>query len=790
MSKVIQTKYMNKCFRKLNKSGKKGKDAIKKTRAAMQEAASEGQIAELKRTNNGESRLPNAEKYDLGDGFRLVVQLVDGKSKLRAFLFAGDHEDTESWIESHKNYRWVKDKKDNTLEFIQVSSETPNETKLVEPDLTSPEDLLQLPLLRHLNSKELKGLQLQPELEKYLLGVTGEEWECDSGGIIDHIEEKSSEYMAITFDDLFTHAHKGELKELKQRLNFEAGLVELATQEQLELAMLDPVNSEIFVTWDEVEQLPEDATWADWLLFLHPEQKKIAVKDFKGSSRLRGVSGSGKTCVMLHRARYLAKKYKQPILLVTLTESMRKLLQSLITELCGVEASYIHTSTVNGFATNIIENVHPKGISTYTKATTDIISSFYQEAIKTIKNHTLYRASKFRSFDDKRLKKFLQDEIFYIRTRLTPSNFELYLDTKSFKRVGRGIALTQDERRIVLELVLEKIELLKTLCKLDYEGVISFAISLLKSDELSIESSIAVQTDLISINQKVKAYTPYRCVLIDEVQDLSQLEIAMLSSLKTDKSEALSEAENGLFLVGDGAQTVYNKGFTLKHSGVNVANRSYVLKKNYRNTKEIMNTAYSLIEKYEFADVDEDNISKPTKPDFPSKHGEKPFIVKTRSNADQTEFIVNKIDEIITHYQDVNETDCYPQICVIGLNNQIRNDVFEALKQKGINSKKIQDSITVEAAKQVCISTIESAKGFEFSYVFIAGVSANLMPNSSNEESREVSRLYVAMTRAEDELYITYSTERNQSASPFLMDFSDSCNELEFRNGQLKTLRD
>ncbi|MEZ9128608.1 3'-5' exonuclease [Vibrio sp. 10N.222.55.B11] len=790
MNKVIQTKYINKCFRNLTKAGKKGRDAINKTRAAMHEAASEGQINSLKRTNHGESRLPNAEKYDLGNGFRLVVQLVDGENKLRAFLFVGDHEDAESWLDSHKQYQWVKSKKDNTLEFIQISSKDPESHKFIEPDLTSSEDLLALPLLRHVSEKHLAPFKLESELKAYLYEITSVTWECDPNGIIEHIERVAGDEVAILFDDIFTHSHKGELKEIAQRLNYQMGIVDIAESKQLETAMLDPVNSEIFVTWDEVEQLPKDASWADWLLFLHPEQKKIAVRDFKGSSRLRGVSGSGKTCVMLHRARYLAKKYKQPILLITLTESMRKLLRSLINELCGVEASYIHTSTVNGLAENIIDKVHPKGENIYTKASQEIIKQFYIDAVNKVKNHGNYRTSKFRTFDDNKLRKFLIDEIFYIRTRLTHTNFTTYLDTKAFKRVGRVIGLNQDERKIILDLVLDKTELIKSLCRLDYEGVISLAYSLLNNDKLSIEAAINGQADLNSISNKLLEYTPYRSVLVDEVQDLSQLEIAMLASLKTTNNEQLSTAENGLFLVGDGAQTVYNKGFILKHSGVNVANRSYVLKKNYRNTKEIMNAAYSLIEKYEFADVDEDNIGKPTKPDLPSKCGEKPFIVKTRSNVEQIQFIVTKVDEIINNYQEINDTEHYPQICIIGLNKEIRQDILTELSSKGIKSNQIRESISVEAAKTVSISTIESAKGFEFSYVFIAGVSDNLIPNNSNERSREVSRLYVAMTRAEDELYITYSTERNQSASRFLMDFSDYCNEFEYKNGQLKKLRD
>jgi hypothetical protein len=91
--KVFYTKDFNSCLRTVERSGRR--DILRKVRAAMTEAQTNGSISDLSRTHHGESRLPNAEKYDLGSGHRLVVQLVDGAQKARAFLFAGDHEDAE-----------------------------------------------------------------------------------------------------------------------------------------------------------------------------------------------------------------------------------------------------------------------------------------------------------------------------------------------------------------------------------------------------------------------------------------------------------------------------------------------------------------------------------------------------------------------------------------------------------------------------------------------------------------------------------------------------------------------
>lgn len=82
--------------------------------------------------------------------------------------------------------------------------------------------------------------------------------------------------------------------------------------EEVAPAMLAVENSESFVTFDDPDELGnffENHSLADWMLFLHPEQKKVADKDFGGPTRLRGVSGSGKTSVLVHRARFLARKY-------------------------------------------------------------------------------------------------------------------------------------------------------------------------------------------------------------------------------------------------------------------------------------------------------------------------------------------------------------------------------------------------------------------------------------------------------------------------------------------------
>ena len=58
----------------------------------------------------------------------------------------------------------------------------------------------------------------------------------------------------------------------------------------------------------ELQDVLDRGTFQEWQLFLHPNQRALVTRQFAGPARIRGLSGSGKTVVGLHRARYLAKR--------------------------------------------------------------------------------------------------------------------------------------------------------------------------------------------------------------------------------------------------------------------------------------------------------------------------------------------------------------------------------------------------------------------------------------------------------------------------------------------------
>ena len=96
-----------------------------------------------------------------------------------------------------------------------------------------------------------------------------------------------------------------------------------------------------------------------------------------------------------------------------------------------------------------------------------------------------------------------------------------------------------------------------------------------------------------------------------------------------------------------------------------------------------------------------------------------------------------------------------------------------------------QDTLPDEADKAVTLLTLHTAKGLEFSQVFIIGLDDGLLPHSRSkddvEEMAEERRLfYVGLTRAKDRLYLvraqqrsTYGSFDTQYASPFLDDIPE-----------------
>lgn len=120
---------------------------------------------------------------------------------------------------------------------------------------------------------------------------------------------------------------------------------------------------------------------------------------------------------------------------------------------------------------------------------------------------------------------------------------------------------------------------------------------------------------------------------------------------------------------------------------------------------------------------------------------------------------------------------------VSALSNPLQRFLEEKLNWQQVSG--IADDTESDNQDAVQLMTIHGSKGLEFPIVFVAGVENDLLPLSNSYFSKELSNvdsveeerrlMYVAMTRAKEELYLTYAKNRmlfnkrqRCSISPFI----------------------
>jgi len=92
---IVLFKDFQKAAQSLSKASKIGKDAATKALAACTRMKLEGESG-LPFTHHGESRMDGIEKYDLGQGYRLVTLRVSSDPAVVVMLYVGSHADADA----------------------------------------------------------------------------------------------------------------------------------------------------------------------------------------------------------------------------------------------------------------------------------------------------------------------------------------------------------------------------------------------------------------------------------------------------------------------------------------------------------------------------------------------------------------------------------------------------------------------------------------------------------------------------------------------------------------------
>jgi DNA helicase-2/ATP-dependent DNA helicase PcrA len=259
----------------------------------------------------------------------------------------------------------------------------------------------------------------------------------------------------------------------------------------------------------------------------------------------------------------------------------------------------------------------------------------------------------------------------------------------------------------------------------------NFEKGIIDSDDLS--SMLYLKFKIEGVPDKYK----YKHIVIDEAQDYSAFQIAVL------KEMALN---NSLTIVGDIGQGIYYyKG--IEHwekliDEVFKEEATYVqLTQSYRSTVEIIEFANKVLMKQK-------NKLKPAMPVL--RHGKYPEVLEFKNNKEFAE----KVDEIVKEVEKINKKS----VAVIGRNYEECKKIKEYLrKNSNYNWDLIKDTDKNLKLEKIIIPSYMT-KGLEFDCSVI--YNCNNENYGDNELDKKI--LYVALTRSLHLEYIFYSGEKSK----------------------------
>ncbi|AFH65615.1 3'-5' exonuclease [Paenibacillus caseinilyticus] len=266
---------------------------------------------------------------------------------------------------------------------------------------------------------------------------------------------------------------------------------------------------------------------------------------------------------------------------------------------------------------------------------------------------------------------------------------------------------------------------------------------------------------LDKIARKEAIVPKYDAILIDEGQDFEPEWLRLLSA-------CLNPDTQSLLLVEDRAQAIFKRRVSLaQETGLDFRGRSRILTINYRNTAQIVRFAWEFYQRHsqlqtkvQAGSVDGVEIIPPQ---ATKRRGPEPVIRRCQGFAQEMEFVTEEIHKLsrekkvalhdIAILYRVKNTHQASYIDMIRRQLERQGIAFDWITESPESKRRF-----VRQDDQVKISTIDSAKGLDFRAVFLVNIENMPFPLVDVEE-REVSLFYIGMTRALDDLYLTYSGE-------------------------------
>ncbi|HWL55739.1 MAG TPA: UvrD-helicase domain-containing protein [Paracoccus sp. (in: a-proteobacteria)] len=470
-----------------------------------------------------------------------------------------------------------------------------------------------------------------------------------------------------------------------------------------------------------------------WRVFLHPEQRKIAYRDYNGPVLVRGGAGTGKTVVAMHRAKHLADQIErdptragQRVLLTTFTTSLAHDIDANLRTLCpahlDVRPPRIEVINLDRWVSQFLKRKNFAREVAFFGEARDRLDQVWREV-----------------FDDHELPEGLSDPLVRAEWAQIVQAKGL-TDKKGYlkaSRAGRGTPLDRKKRAVLWDIFADY------RARLISEG-------LAEPDDAYREATEILTAEAPNL--------PYAAVIVDEAQDMGEQAFRLIRAIVPDTPTG---DRNSLFIVGDAHQRIYGRRAAMSACGINVRGRSKRLRLNYRTTQEIRAWAVSVLEGVRVDDLDE---GTDTLRGYVSlMRGVSPELIGCRSEPEELDGLVAWVR--VLPPDQIRLSD----IGVLCARRADADRVQVALRATGIETVMLQSGADDRSVPGIRITTMHRAKGLEFFAVAIPFLSDTAFPppgalrtavdGADREDilAQYRSLLHVAATRAKKALRISWS---------------------------------
>lgn len=250
-----------------------------------------------------------------------------------------------------------------------------------------------------------------------------------------------------------------------------------------------------------------------------------------------------------------------------------------------------------------------------------------------------------------------------------------------------------------------------------------------------------------SVERKQIPSGQYQAVLIDEGHDVQPEWLKLVTQM-------VDPSTNSLLLLYDDAQSIYErqrtKQFSFKSVGIQAQGRTTVLKINYRNSRQILQTASMIAADLLNPDEQGDDGIPLLHPISCGRDGHAPVVIRLPTLRDEAYRIA---DLLSAAHQ---EGSAWGEMAIICRHHAVMEECAVALRQRKLPHQVRKSSGSFDpAADTIKVMTMHASKGLEFPVVALPGVGR--MPEPGANETDEARLFYVAATRATQTLYITLS---------------------------------